>query len=88
MSVQVNFTTDPELKKAALMRAKKDGLTLKAILNTFLNAYSRGDVSLTFQINPEEYHSPAEERAYQEALKDLQNGNVISGEEFFAKVGL
>lgn len=42
MSSQVSFTTDVELKKKALAKAKKEGITLKAILLYSMKAYVEG----------------------------------------------
>lgn len=39
MITQVSFTTDAELKKKALQKAKKDGITLKTILVYSMKAY-------------------------------------------------
>lgn len=39
MSAQVSFTTDAELKKRALEKAKREGITLKTVLLYSMKAY-------------------------------------------------
>lgn len=44
MSTQVSFTTDAELKKKALEKAKKEGITLKTVLLYSMKAYVEGKI--------------------------------------------
>lgn len=44
MSTQVSFTTDADLKKKALEKAKKEGMTLKTILLYSMKAYVEGKI--------------------------------------------
>jgi hypothetical protein len=38
----------PEVKSAALTRAKREGLTLRAVVSAALDAYGKGQRSVTF----------------------------------------
>jgi hypothetical protein len=46
MISQVAFKTDEVLKKSALQKAKREGVTLKAVLTYFLKSYVAGDIEL------------------------------------------
>jgi len=46
MITQVAFKTEEELKKNALAKAKREGVTLKAVLTYFMRSYVAGDMEL------------------------------------------
>jgi len=46
MKTQVSFVTDAALKKAALQKAKKQGITLKAFLNFCLKSFLDNKIEL------------------------------------------
>jgi len=88
MNVQVNFTTDPELKKAALMRAKKEGMTMKTVFNMFLKSYSMGDISFRLDVARDDIFTEEDAKDYSKALEDLKNGDVMTGEQLFKELGI
>ena len=90
MLTQVNFTTDIELKKAALTKAKKQGITLKAFLNFCLKSYCEGKVDLGLKEAPKDNELASEEKQhYEKARMDLKAGqNVMDGQEVFANLGI
>lgn len=47
MTTQVSFTTDPSLKKKALLKARQEGITLKTILTYSLKAFVEGKIALS-----------------------------------------
>ena len=46
MITQVAFKTDNELKKSALQKARREGVTLKAVLTYFMRSYVQGDIEI------------------------------------------
>jgi len=46
MNSQVVFNIDSELKQKAMQKAKKDGITMKTLLNLFLKWYVDEDFNL------------------------------------------
>ncbi len=46
MNTQVSFTTDLNLKKLALEKAKKEGITLKTLLIYAMKGFVEGKISL------------------------------------------
>ncbi|MBP7819361.1 hypothetical protein KA036_00815 [Candidatus Gracilibacteria bacterium] len=55
MNTQVSFTTDLELKKIALEKAKQQGITLKALLVYAMKDFVDGKISLGLKTtNPEQ----------------------------------
>ncbi len=52
-TAQIIFTADPNLKLKALNKAKKEGITLKALLTMAMKSYVNNDlsVSLNFRNN-------------------------------------
>ena len=51
MTTQVTFKTDDNIKKDALKKAKRDGITLKAFLTYCLRSYIRWDLELWIKSN-------------------------------------
>lgn len=54
MATQVSFTADKDLKKKALLRAKNEGITLKAVLIYAMKGFVEGKLSLGLQIENNE----------------------------------
>ena len=46
MTAQVAFRTDEALKKSALQKAKREGVTLKAVMTYLMRSYVQGDIEL------------------------------------------
>lgn len=46
MDAQVVFKADESLKKNAMQKAKREGVTLKAVLTYFMRSYVAGDIEL------------------------------------------
>lgn len=46
MTTQISFTVDNEIKKKAMMRAKKEWITLKAFLHYCMSAFANQELSL------------------------------------------
>ena len=65
------------LKKAAMKKAKGEGLTLSDVLNFSARAYLNGDVQVRIV-----------DRDTAEALDDIAKGRIISQEALFKKLGL
>ncbi len=49
MLAQINFTADQDLKKAALAKAKSQGIPLKVLLSFFLKSYVEGEIEFGLQ---------------------------------------
>ena len=52
---QVSFTADPILKNKALEKAKKEGITLKAVFTLAMKSYISNEISLSLK-NKKEYY--------------------------------
>jgi hypoxanthine phosphoribosyltransferase len=92
-TAQVVFTTNSDLKALVMQKVKKSGLTLKAVLNKFMQLYAQDELQLELQVVPTpkrefETVQPTSEdiTAWEEAKKDLENGeNWHDGDEVFKK---
>lgn len=47
MNTKILFNTDKKLKEKAMKQAKKEGLTLSAVLNLALESYVNGRLEIT-----------------------------------------
>ena len=54
MTTQVSFTTDLDLKKMALEKAKKEGITLKTLLIYAMKGFVEGKISLGLEASSKE----------------------------------
>lgn len=54
MATQVSFTADKDLKRKALLKAKNEGITLKAVLIYAMKGFVEGKISLGLQIENNE----------------------------------
>ncbi|MFA5854919.1 MAG: hypothetical protein WC846_01335 [Candidatus Gracilibacteria bacterium] len=54
MISQVSFTADQELKNLALLKAKSQGITLKALLTYAMRGFVDGKISLTIDTSQQE----------------------------------
>lgn len=52
---QVSFITDPILKKQALEKAKKEGITLKALFTMTMKSYINNDLILNLRQKDDYY---------------------------------
>ena len=77
MTSKTIFNMDSTLKKEAMKKAKREGLTLSDILNFSTRAYISGDIQVRIV-----------SRDTAEALDDISKGRVISQEALFKKLGL
>lgn len=71
----INFKTDSQLKRQAQQKAEELGLSLSAVLNTYLRRFLR-----TKQVEFEESLEPSEylKKSIQEAEEDIKAGRTIS----------
>jgi len=77
MTSKTIFNMNTILKKAAMKKAKKEGLTLSDVLNFAARAYVDGDIQVRIV-----------DRDTAEALDDIAHGRVISQEALFKKLGI
>lgn len=77
MTSKTIFNMNTTLKKIAMKKAKKEGLTLSDILNFSARAYIAGDIQVRLV-----------DRDTAEALDDIAHGRVISQEKLFKKLGM
>jgi hypothetical protein len=63
--IQIVFKSDPELKDAALEKAKHEGMTLKAVLCMAMKAYVNDEMVLGMWRN-EEYYEGDDEASSEE----------------------
>jgi hypothetical protein len=55
--IQIVFKTDPDLKDAALEKAKQEGMTLKAVLCSAMRAYVNDEMVMKMTRREEEYET-------------------------------
>lgn len=87
MITQVAFKTDVELKKSALQKAKREGVTLKAILTYFMRSYIAGDIELGIVHRDTNGFTKAAREDFMRTLKDPQNtttGSFETKDELFS----
>lgn len=77
MTTKTIFNMDTKLKKAAMQKARKQGVTLTMALNMATRAYVQDRIKRT-----------TVERDYEEGLEDIRLGRTISQEELFKKLRL
>ncbi|TSC68848.1 MAG: hypothetical protein G01um101456_458 [Parcubacteria group bacterium Gr01-1014_56] len=77
MTTRILFNTDKKLKQAAQKKARKEGLTLSAVLNLATEAYVSNRLEIT-----------AFDSDLTQARKEVREGKGISQEELFKKLGL
>jgi predicted transcriptional regulator len=77
MTTKTIFNMDTKLKKAAVRKARKQGVTLTMALNMATRAYVQDRIRRT-----------TIERDIEEGLEDIKSGRVISQEELFKKLRL
>jgi hypothetical protein len=58
--IQIVFKSDPELKDAALEKAKHEGMTLKAVLCSAMRAYVNDELVMKMSRREEEYEEEDE----------------------------
>lgn len=73
---QITLKVDPQLKEKALNKAKKQGITLKALLTMAMNGYIHDELS--FGLRSTESASQSTRDAIRDAEKDLQEDKVNS----------
>ncbi|MDR3558318.1 MAG: hypothetical protein P4L61_02180 [Candidatus Pacebacteria bacterium] len=73
---KVIFNMDAALKKKAMAKARKEGLTLSVLLNRAADAFVKNRLSLEI-VDPD----------LAEGLDDIANGRVISQEDLFKRYG-
>lgn len=65
--IQIVFKSDPDLKDAALEKAKHEGMTLKAVLCSAMRAYVNDEMVMKMTSREEQYdqeeESPPKEKA-------------------------
>ena len=77
MNVKTIFNMDKKTKKLAMLKARRDGLTLTAVLNIATRAY----VSDRLKITASDLH-------LEKGLADIRAGRTKPAEEVFRKLGL
>lgn len=76
MTTKTIFNINTVLKKAAMKKAKKDGITLSAVLNFSVRAYVEDRIKIN-----------AFEAAFEKGRADIKAGNVISQEKLLRELG-
>ena len=74
---KVIFNMEATLKKKAMAKARRDGLTLSTLLNRATDAYVKNRLSLEI-VDPD----------LAEGLDDIAHGRVISQEDLFKELHL
>jgi hypothetical protein len=59
--IQIVFKSDPDLKDAALEKAKNEGMTLKAVLCSAMRAYVNDEMVMKMTRREEQYEEEEEE---------------------------
>jgi|GEM_PF-387409 len=83
MSTQVSFTTDKELKRQAMKKAKSEGVTLKAVLVQAMKGYVDGKMSFALvatepEIEEINLNSPELQKAAQALTSTLKKNPTNS----------
>lgn len=87
MQTQIAFTTDKKLKAKVMQKVKKEGMTLKGILNQLMQAYTDDQFGMSLVSKkrqfPEERMTEREKKAYNQAMKDFKEGkDFVDGKTF------
>jgi len=77
MTTKVIFNIDAKLKEAAMKKAKRDGVTLSAVLNIATRKYVDNQLKIALF-----------EAEMEEALKDVREGRTVPAEVVYQRVGL
>ena len=77
MTTRVIFNTDKKLKEAAMKKARKEGLTLSAVLNLATEAYIHNRLSIT-----------AFDRDLERAFEEVRQGKTIPAKEVYRQLGI
>ena len=77
MTTKVIFNIDKKLKESAMKKAKRDGLTLSAVLNNATRKYVDDQFKIMLF-----------ERDLERALEDVREGRTYSAEEVYKRLGL
>ncbi|MCX6738827.1 MAG: hypothetical protein NT098_02105 [Candidatus Parcubacteria bacterium] len=75
--IQIVFKSDPELKDAALEKAKHEGMTLKAVLCSAMRAYVNDEMVMKMTRREEEYEEedgPPKTKAPPEKKEKIKSG--------------
>lgn len=75
MTTQVNFNIDTDLKRRAMRKADKEGVTLSFILQSATKAYVDGSINFGLV----EKFNPKAARRMRAALKDIEAGKNLAG---------
>jgi len=80
MQTQIAFTTDKKLKEQVVKKTKRDGITLKWVLNQFMQAYADDQLHIGITSTPKQKEiimTPAMKRTYKKAMKDREEWKDI-----------
>lgn len=77
MTTKTIFNTDAVLKRAAMKKARKEGLSLSAVLNMSLRAYTSDKLKLI-----------ALDESLERGFADIKAGRVTPAEEVFERLGI
>ena len=77
MNTKIIFNTDKNLKVAAQKKARKQGLTLSAVLNLATRAYVDNDVTVKIIA-----------RDLAKAREEIRQGKGIPAEEVYRRLGI
>lgn len=77
MTTKVIFNIDKKLKESAMKKAKRDGLTLSAVLNIATRKYVDDDLKIALL-----------ESELELAREDVRRGRTIPAEEVYRRLGL
>lgn len=76
MATQVVFKVDPAVKKAAMRRAKREGIPFASVLKLATKAFADGKFDIGLHV--EEKFNKKTAREIRAALKDIENNRNLS----------
>lgn len=77
MTTKTIFNMDTKLKKAAMKKARSEGITLSSLLNFATRGYVNGDIKMTIL-----------DLRLEKAIKDIETGNFVTHEELVKRLNV
>jgi len=89
MTTQFAFRIDEDLKKRALLKAKKEGVSLKVVYMYMTQAWLEWRIKLGFiptvPITHDDVYTAEDHEARVQGRKDLENGDAVDFSEIIEK---
>ena len=87
MTTQVTFRIDEDIKKRAMAKAKKEGVSLKTIYLYLTQAWLDGQMQLGMQpVLRDDVYTKEDHQAWLEWQEDLKNGDAVDGEVYLSSL--